>query len=86
MADILHIIVFYTLILALAYATIFGNVTTIFQHMSASRARYSEMMNSVKDFMKIYDVPRELSERVLDYITSSWVISKGIDTSKVKVK
>ena len=69
----------------MAYATIFGNVTTIFQQMSASRARYDEMMNSVKDFMKIHDVPQELAERVIDYVTSSWVISKGIDTAKVRI-
>ena len=51
--------------------------------MYASRAKYQEMMNSVKDFMKIHDVPPALAERVLDYVTSSWAITKGIDKAKV---
>lgn len=68
---------------ALVYATIFGNVTTIVQQMYATRTRYNEMMKGVKDFLKIHEVPRELGERVIDYITSSWSVTKGIDTVKV---
>ncbi|KAK4469717.1 hypothetical protein MN116_007241 [Schistosoma mekongi] len=71
------------LIGALVYATIFGNVTTIVQQMYATRTRYNEMMKGVKDFLKIHEVPRELGERVIDYITSSWSVTKGIDTVKV---
>ena len=33
--------------------------------------------------MKIHDIPESLSERVMDYIVSSWAISKGIDAAKV---
>ena len=68
---------------ALFYAAIFGNVTTIFQQIMSSTSRYHEMLNSVKEFMKLHDVPEELSERVLDYVVSTWVITKGIDTIKV---
>uniref|UniRef100_A0A1I8JDJ1 Potassium voltage-gated channel protein eag n=1 Tax=Macrostomum lignano TaxID=282301 RepID=A0A1I8JDJ1_9PLAT len=77
------VVVVFMLLGALVYATIFGNVTTIFQQMYASRARYHEMMNSIKEFIKIHDVPRELGERVMDYVTSSWAVTKGIDTTKV---
>ena len=42
------------------------------------------MLNNVRDFMKLHDVPKSLSERVMDYIVSTWAITKGIDTSKVK--
>lgn len=49
----------------------------------SSTFRYHEMLNSIKDFMKIHDVPKELSERVVDYVVSTWVITKGIDTIKV---
>ncbi|CAH8612492.1 unnamed protein product [Dicrocoelium dendriticum] len=41
------------------------------------------MMKGVKDFLRIHDVPAELGERVIDYITSSWSVNKGIDTAKV---
>ncbi|XP_016297630.1 potassium voltage-gated channel subfamily H member 1-like isoform X1 [Sinocyclocheilus anshuiensis] len=68
---------------SLLYATIFGNVTTIFQQMYANTNRYHEMLNSVRDFLKLYQVPNGLSERVMDYIASTWSMSHGIDTEKV---
>lgn len=70
-------------LIALLYATIFGNVTTIFQQMYANTNRYHEMLNSVRDFLKLYQVPKGLSERVMDYIASTWSMSHGIDTEKV---
>lgn len=70
---------------ALLYATIFGNVTTIFQQMYANTNRYHEMLNSVRDFLKLYQVPKGLSERVMDYIVSTWSMSRGIDTEKVRM-
>lgn len=69
---------------ALLYATIFGNVTTIFQQMYANTNRYHEMLNNVRDFLKLYQVPKGLSERVMDYIVSTWSMTKGIDTEKVR--
>ncbi|VEL10153.1 unnamed protein product [Protopolystoma xenopodis] len=38
------------------------------------------MIANVKDFIKLHNVPKELAERVLDYITSSWSLTKGVDT------
>ncbi|KER33759.1 hypothetical protein T265_12538, partial [Opisthorchis viverrini] len=69
------------LIGALVYATIFGNITTIVQELYATRTRYNEIMKGVKDFLRIHEVPQELGERVIDYITSSWSVNKGIDTA-----
>ena len=71
-------------IVALLYASIFGNVTTIFQQMYSTTGRYHEMLNSVREFMKIHDVPKGLSERVMDYVISTWALTKGIDTAKVR--
>ncbi|XP_061602593.1 potassium voltage-gated channel subfamily H member 5-like [Cololabis saira] len=68
---------------SLLYATIFGNVTTIFQQMYTNTNRYHEMLNNVRDFLKLYQVPQGLSERVMDFIVSTWAMSKGIDTDKV---
>uniref|UniRef100_H3D4A9 Potassium voltage-gated channel subfamily H member 5 n=1 Tax=Tetraodon nigroviridis TaxID=99883 RepID=H3D4A9_TETNG len=68
---------------SLLYATIFGNVTTIFQQMYANTNRYHEMLNNVRDFLKLYQVPKGLSERVMDYIVSTWSMTKGIDTERV---
>ncbi|XP_072298542.1 voltage-gated delayed rectifier potassium channel KCNH5-like [Eucyclogobius newberryi] len=68
---------------SLLYATIFGNVTTIFQQMYTNTNRYHEMLNNVRDFLKLYQVPNGLSERVMDFIVSTWAMSKGIDAEKV---
>ncbi|XP_023234113.1 potassium voltage-gated channel protein eag-like isoform X1 [Centruroides sculpturatus] len=68
---------------ALLYATIFGHVTTIIQQMTSATAKYHEMLNSVREFMKLHEVPKALSERVMDYVVSTWTMSKGIDTKKV---
>ncbi|XP_021340562.1 potassium voltage-gated channel subfamily H member 1-like [Mizuhopecten yessoensis] len=75
--------IFMMIIGALLYATIFSNVTTIFQQFYANFARYHDMLNSVRDFMKLHDVPKILGERVMDYIVSTWAITKGIDATKV---
>lgn len=34
--------------------------------------------------MKLHEVPKALSERVMDYVVSTWAMSKGIDTKKVR--
>ncbi|RWS11125.1 potassium voltage-gated channel protein eag-like protein, partial [Dinothrombium tinctorium] len=68
---------------ALLYATIFGHVTTIIQQMTSATARYHDMLNNVREFMNIHEVPKALSERVMDYVVSTWAMSKGIDTKKV---
>ncbi len=65
------------------YATIFGHVTTIIQQMTSATAKYHEMLNNVREFMKLNEVPRALSERVMDYVVSTWAMSKGLDTCMV---
>ena len=65
------------------YASIFGNVTTIFQQMYSTRARYHEVLNNVREFTRLHNIPKELKERVLDYVVSTWSITKGVDATKV---
>lgn len=52
--------------------------------MTSATARYHEMLNNVREFMKLHEVPKALSERVMDYVVSTWAMTKGIDTSKVR--
>lgn len=68
---------------ALLYATIFGHVTTIIQQMTSATAKYHDMLNNVREFMKLHEVPKALSERVMDYVVSTWAMTKGLDTDKV---
>lgn len=51
--------------------------------MYTNTNRYHEMLNNVRDFLKLYQVPKGLSERVMDFIVSTWAMSKGIDTDRV---
>ena len=69
---------------ALLYATIFGHVTTIIQQMTSATAKYHDILNSVREFMKLHEVPKALSERVMDYVVSTWAMTKGIDQEKVR--
>lgn len=34
--------------------------------------------------MKLHEVPKALSERVMDYVVSTWAMSKGLDKEKVR--
>ena len=47
--------------------------------------RYHEMINNVREFIKLHEVPKTLAERVMDYVVSTWAMSKGIDTAKVYI-
>src|ERR1700743_2983186 len=70
---------------ALLYATIFGHVTTIIQQMTSATAKYHDMLNNVREFMKLHEVPKALSERVMDYVVSTWAMTKGLDTENVVI-
>lgn len=49
-----------------------------------STGMYHEMLNNIKEFMKINNIPLSLKERVLDYVVSTWTVNKGVDQTKVK--
>lgn len=51
--------------------------------MMSATARYHEMLNNVREFMKLHEVPNALRERVMDYVVSTWAMTKGIDSKKV---
>jgi len=51
--------------------------------MYSTTGRYHDMLKSIKEFMKLHEVPVSLSERVMDYVISNWAATKGIDTEKV---
>jgi hypothetical protein len=41
------------------------------------------MISNVREFIKLQEVPKELAERVMDYVVSTWAMNKGIDTQRV---
>ncbi len=58
----------------------------IWFQMTSATAKYHDILNSVREFMKLHEVPKALSERVMDYVVSTWAMTKGIDQEKVKTK
>ena len=68
---------------SLLYAAIFGHVTTIIHNMTLATAKYHEMLDGVREFMILNEVPRNLMERVLDYVVSKWTNTKGVEPDKV---
>lgn len=52
--------------------------------MTSATAKYHDMLNNVREFMKLHEVPKALSERVMDYVVSTWAMTKGLDTEKVR--
>ena len=61
---------------SLLYAAIFGHVTTIIHNMTLATAKYHEMLDGVREFMILNEVPRNLTERVVDYVVSKWTNTK----------
>lgn len=68
---------------SLLYAAIFGHVTTIIHNMTLATAKYHEMLDGVREFMILNEVPKNLTERVVDYVVSKWTNTKGVEPDKV---
>ena len=71
------------IISSLLYAAIFGHVTTIIHNMTLATAKYHEMLDGVREFMILNEVPKNLTERVVDYVVSKWTNTKGVEPDKV---
>ena len=52
---------------ALLYATIFGHVTTIIQQMTSATAKYHDMLNSVREFMKLHEASKTTIKHKSNY-------------------
>lgn len=53
--------------------------------MTSATAKYHDMLLNVREFMKLHEVPKALSERVMDYVVSTWAMSRGLDPDKVRI-
>ena len=67
------------------YASIFGTVTTIFQQLYSTRARHREMIAQVREFLAINDVSPQLTERVVDYVNSTWSMNNATEDAVVRL-
>ena len=66
----------YHLLLALMYASIFGNVSAIIQRLYSGTARYQIQMLRVKEFIRFHQIPNPLRQRLEDYFNHAWNYTK----------
>lgn len=68
---------------ALFYAAIFGNVAAIIARLYSGAARYHAQMKRVREFIRFYQIPSPLRQRVEDYSHHIWSYTNGIDMDQV---
>lgn len=73
-------------ILALMYASIFGNVSAIIQRLYSGTARYHLQMLRVKEFIRFHQIPNPLRQRLEEYFQHAWTYTNGIDMNMVRAR
>lgn len=68
---------------ALIYATIFGSMAYAIETITSTIRRYQSRMDSVKEFVKVYELPPELQQKLYDYTNAAWNQTKGFETSEM---
>ena len=51
--------------------------------MTSATGRYYELLKNIREFMAHYDMPKQLEDGVMDYVASTWSVTKGIDANSV---
>lgn len=72
-------------VLALITAAIFGNVSSIMLRMYSGAEEYHEMQQSIKEFIKFHNIPKQLAKRLSDSYQQSWNVTNGIDMNSVSI-
>jgi hypothetical protein len=67
----------------LCYAVIFGQVTAIVQQSQKKSEGYHETLDNMRSFCTLYNVPKEIATRIIDYYMYTWVLNRGVDTNQV---
>lgn len=65
------------------YAVIFGNVTAIIQGLYSGMAQYHATMRRIREFMRFYQIPPQLRQRLEDYAQYDYSYTNGIDMNEV---
>ena len=72
-------------ILGLLYAFIFGQVTNIISQLQKNTNNFTAQINSIKRFNTIYKVPKSVANRIENYFTATWTITKGTNKAEVMI-
>lgn len=70
-------------LLALMYASIFGNVSAIIQRLYSGTTRYHAQILRVKEFIRFHQIPGSLRQRLEEYFQHAWSYTNGIDMNAV---
>lgn len=70
-------------LIALMYASIFGNVSAIIQRLYSGTTRYHTQMLRVKEFIRFHQIPGSLRQRLEEYFQHAWSYTNGIDMNAV---
>lgn len=73
-------------LIALMYASIFGNVSAIIQRLYSGTTRYHTQMLRVKEFIRFHQIPGSLRQRLEEYFQHAWSYTNGIDMNAVREK
>lgn len=65
------------------HAVIFGNVTAIIQRLYSGMAHYHATMRKVREFIRFYQIPSPLRQRLEDYSQYDYSYTNGIDMNEV---
>ena len=68
------------------HAVIFGNVTAIIQRLYSGMAHYHATMRKVREFIRFYQIPSPLRQRLEDYAQYDYSYTNGIDMNEVREK
>jgi cyclic nucleotide gated channel alpha 3 len=72
------------LISLLVFAALIGDVTSIISNMDAQKSLFQQKVDSIKSYMKMRKVSKDLQKKVLQWFEYSWLNSQGLDEDKVK--
>uniref|UniRef100_A0A183C8X4 Cyclic nucleotide-binding domain-containing protein n=1 Tax=Globodera pallida TaxID=36090 RepID=A0A183C8X4_GLOPA len=65
------------------YASVFGNVSAIIQRLYSGTARYHTEMSRLREFIRFYQIPNPLRQRLEEYFQHAWSYTNGIDMNTV---
>ncbi|QDZ18229.1 ion transport protein [Chloropicon primus] len=64
---------------AIITAIIFGEVVTAVQDFEGSNSRYRNVMGRTNQFLKFYNLPKDLAKRVRNNMEYGWTLHSGMD-------
>ena len=68
---------------ACSLALVFSNMAKIMARLDAVQARYTAHLDSIDEFGKFYKLPAAMRQRLIEYVTFSFGVSRGINIQEV---